>query len=52
MEEREIIGSMLAETKGRVSGSKGAALRLGISSSTLESKIKSLRINKNLFKTF
>jgi formate hydrogenlyase transcriptional activator len=52
LEDREIIGSVLAETKGRVSGSKGAAMRLGIPSSTLESKIKCLRINKNLFKTF
>jgi formate hydrogenlyase transcriptional activator len=52
MKDREIIGAVLAETKGRVSGPSGAALRLGIPSSTLESKIKSLRINKNLFKTF
>jgi hypothetical protein len=35
---------------GRVSGPTGAAARLGIPSTTLESKIKSLIINKNRFK--
>jgi transcriptional regulator with GAF, ATPase, and Fis domain len=39
------------ETKGRISGPPDAATRLGIPASTLESKIKSLKI-KNLFKAF
>jgi hypothetical protein len=34
-----------------VSGPAGAAAKLGIPGSTLESKIKSLKINKNRFKT-
>jgi transcriptional regulator with PAS, ATPase and Fis domain len=38
--ERQIIESALAESRGRVSGPKGAASRLQIPPSTLESKIK------------
>jgi PAS domain S-box-containing protein len=48
--EREIIEAALRESVGRVAGPSGAAAKLGIPSSTLESKIRSLRINKNLFK--
>ena len=48
-EEREMIEAALAETKGRVSGPAGAAVKLGIPSTTLESKIKSLKINKHHF---
>jgi len=33
-----------------VSGSSGAAAKLGIPGSTLESKIKSLKIDKNRFR--
>jgi formate hydrogenlyase transcriptional activator len=33
-----------------VSGPSGAAAKLGIARSTLESKIRSLQINKNRFK--
>lgn len=51
MEDREIIGAALAETKGRVSGPSGAAAKLGIPPSTLESKIRSMNINKYSFKT-
>lgn len=51
VEDREIIGAALAETKGRVSGPSGAAAKLGIPPSTLESKIRSMRINKYSFKT-
>jgi transcriptional regulator with GAF, ATPase, and Fis domain len=40
----------LAESRGRVSGPSGAAVRLGIKPSTLESKITALKINKNVFK--
>ncbi|HEX8892641.1 MAG TPA: helix-turn-helix domain-containing protein [Terriglobales bacterium] len=48
-QEREIIEAALAESKGRVSGASGAAAKLGIPPSTLESKIRSLRINKYRF---
>ncbi len=41
----------LKETRGRVSGPAGAALKLGIPRSTLESKIKSLKIDRNRFRT-
>ncbi len=50
-EDREIIGAALAETKGRVSGPSGAAAKLGIPPSTLESRIRSMNINKYSFKT-
>ena len=50
VQEKEIIEATLAKTKGRVSGPAGAAARLGIPSTTLESKIKSLKINKHHFK--
>jgi formate hydrogenlyase transcriptional activator len=50
MEDREIIGAALAETRGRVSGPSGAAAKLGIPPSTLESKIRSMHINKYSFK--
>jgi len=48
--EREIIEAALAETRGRVSGPSGAATRLGIPRSTLESRIRALKINKTRFK--
>ena len=50
-QEKEIIEAALRETGGRVSGPSGAATKLGIPGSTLESKIKSLGIKKNLFKS-
>jgi PAS domain S-box-containing protein len=50
-EEKEIIEAALRESGGRVSGPAGAAAKLGIPGSTLESKIRSLKINKNRFKT-
>jgi len=49
-QEREIIEAALAESNGRVSGPSGAAVRLGIPQSTLDSKIKSLKINKQQFR--
>jgi formate hydrogenlyase transcriptional activator len=49
-EEREIIGAALAETRGRISGPWGAAAKLGLPPSTLESKIRSMNINKYSFK--
>jgi formate hydrogenlyase transcriptional activator len=50
-QERERIEAALARTRGRVSGPFGAAVRLGIPASTLDSKIKSLRIDKRHFQT-
>jgi DNA-binding NtrC family response regulator len=49
MQEKEIIENALAESKGKVSGPQGAAARLGIPRSTLDSKIKQLRIKKRRF---
>ena len=49
--EKEIIEAILAETRGRVAGSSGAAAKLQIPPSTLESKIRSLKINKYRFKS-
>jgi len=48
--EREEIEAALTESGGRVFGPSGAAARLGIARSTLESKIKTLKIDKNRFK--
>jgi len=48
--EREIIEAALAATRGRVSGPSGAAEKLGIRASTLEARIKALKINKLQFK--
>jgi DNA-binding NtrC family response regulator len=42
--------SQAADAHGRVAGPAGAAARLGIPRSTLDSKIRSLRIDKNRFK--
>jgi formate hydrogenlyase transcriptional activator len=50
MGDRETIGAALAETRGRVSGPSGAAVRLGIPPSTLESRIRSMNINKYQFR--
>jgi formate hydrogenlyase transcriptional activator len=49
-QQKAMIESALAETQGRVSGPSGAAARLRLPSSTLESKIKSLGIDKRRFK--
>jgi DNA-binding NtrC family response regulator len=49
-QEREMIEAALRECQGRVSGPSGAAAKLGIARSTLESKIRSLKVNKNRFK--
>jgi PAS domain S-box-containing protein len=51
VQEKDMIEAALKDTRGRVSGPTGAAAKLGIPRSTLESKIRSLKINKNLFKT-
>jgi formate hydrogenlyase transcriptional activator len=49
-QEKAAIEAALRECGGRVSGPSGAAARLGVPGSTLESKIKALKINKNRFK--
>jgi len=48
--EREIIEAALSATRGRVSGPSGAAAKLGIQPSTLESRIRALKIDKLQFK--
>jgi PAS domain S-box-containing protein len=48
---REMIEAALAESGGRVSGPSGAAALLGVPRQTLESKITSLGINKDRFKS-
>jgi predicted ATPase/transcriptional regulator with GAF, ATPase, and Fis domain len=50
-QEKDMIEAALRESGGRVSGPSGAAAKLGIPASTLYSKIGSLRIDKNRFKT-
>ena len=49
-QERELIEATLAECRGRISGPDGAARRLRVPRTTLESKIKSLRIDKYRFR--
>jgi formate hydrogenlyase transcriptional activator len=50
-QERELIEGALRASEGRVFGPSGAAARLGIPRSTLESKIRAFKINKNRFST-
>jgi formate hydrogenlyase transcriptional activator len=50
-QEKEMIEAALRKSGGRVSGPSGAAAKLGIHRSTLESKITSLKIDKYRFKT-
>ena len=50
-QEKQIIEAALAESKGRVAGPEGAAAKLGIPRSTLDSKIKQLNIRKQKFVT-
>jgi len=49
--EKAAIEDALRVTGGRVFGPSGAAARLGVPRSTLESKIRALGINKNRFRT-
>ena len=51
VQEKNMIEAALKETGGRVSGPKGVAVKPGIARSTLESKILSLEINKNRFRS-
>src|SRR5467141_548762 len=48
-QERKIIETALAESKGKVAGPEGAAAKLGIPRSTLETKIKLLGIKKHRY---
>jgi formate hydrogenlyase transcriptional activator len=48
--ERQLIESALAECRGQVSGSRGAAAKLGVPPTTLESMIKRHRIDKKRFR--
>jgi len=49
-QQRAEIEAVLRETRGRISGPEGAAVRLGLPASTLESRIRALKINKHQFK--
>jgi len=48
--EREMIEAALTESRGRVAGPTGAAAKLGVPPTTLYSRIKALKIQKNRFK--
>jgi transcriptional regulator with PAS, ATPase and Fis domain len=50
-QEKERIESALRKSEGQVFGPNGAAALLNMPRSTVESKIRSLRINKNGFKS-
>lgn len=49
--EKALIESALRESRGRVAGPAGAAAKLGVPRSTLETKIRTLGIDKHLFKS-
>jgi len=48
--ERDIIESALTQSRGRISGPRGAAVKLGLSPSALDARIKKLKIRKKRFK--
>jgi PAS domain S-box-containing protein len=48
-QEKDMIEAALAETRGKVAGPDGAAAKLGIPRSTLDGKIKQLKIKKYKF---
>ena len=50
-QEKDLIEAALAKSRGKVAGPRGAAAKLGIPASTLESKIKQLGIEKRRFTT-
>jgi formate hydrogenlyase transcriptional activator len=50
-QEKKMIEAALADSCGRISGPSGAAVKLGIPRQTLDSKIASLQISKNQFRT-
>jgi formate hydrogenlyase transcriptional activator len=49
-DQKTEIEAVLRQTRGRVSGPNGAAAQLGIPASTLESRIRALKINKHQFR--
>ena len=49
-QEKDAIEAALSAATGRISGPSGAAAKLGVPPSTLDSKIKALRINKHRFR--
>jgi formate hydrogenlyase transcriptional activator len=49
-DQKAKIEAVLRETRGRISGKDGAAARLGVPASTLESRIRTLKINKHQFR--
>ena len=50
-QEARAIETALAASRGRVSGASGAAARLGVPSTTLESKIRKLKIDKYRYRS-
>jgi formate hydrogenlyase transcriptional activator len=50
-QQKAEIEAVLRETRGRIAGPDGAAVRLGIPASTLESRIRALKINKHQFRS-
>ena len=51
VQEKAIIEEALRASSGRVFGPSGAAVRLGVPRSTLESRIRALGINKSSFRS-
>ncbi len=51
VQEKDMIEAALKQCRGRVFGPAGAAVILSVPRSTLESKIRALKIDKNRFKT-
>jgi PAS domain S-box-containing protein len=49
-DEKEIIEAALAESRGRISGPSGAAAKLGIPPSTLDRRIKLLKLNTRRYR--
>lgn len=45
-EEKQIIEAALEESRGRIAGRNGAAARLGVPRTTLESRVKRFAIDK------
>ncbi len=50
-QERHIIEQELTRSRGQVAGQTGAAAKLGVPVSTLESRIKTLKIDKRRFRS-
>jgi DNA-binding NtrC family response regulator len=50
-QEKKIIEAALAASKGKIAGPNGAAAKLGIPPSTLDSKMRHLKITRAQFAT-